>query len=93
MVAPPVAAAKLSAATTTARSRAGAHHITQPPQQHDSSSSKGNPSPTETDTDLTYKGRPSSDGEEAPVSEMEAAMRKLVNFDRIDEPAEQHISS
>lgn len=29
--------------------------------------------------------------EEAPVSEMEAAMRKLVNFDRIDEPAEQQI--
>jgi hypothetical protein len=29
--------------------------------------------------------------EEAPVSEMEAAMRKLVNFDRIDEPAEQAI--
>jgi hypothetical protein len=29
--------------------------------------------------------------EEAPVSAMEAAMRKLVNFDRIDEPAEQQI--
>jgi hypothetical protein len=39
----------------------------------------------------TYSMGALAQTEEAPVSEMEAAMRKLVNFDRIDEPAEQQI--